>query len=710
MEKFNESDERNEIGCQSDASETNTEPSEEAKKIDSKELDQSTEREEKEKQTEPTDEEQQDGMNGDLDDNVSEGPEPISENKDSEQQVEPTDEEQQDEKDCDLDNEVLTESENNDDEKQTEPTDEEQQDGMNGDLDDEVLEDQQSDTENDLLDDRQKETRVNELDDSGKEVTNTPKETDRSTAKMEDDSELLIDPTYDETADAVEDPNNNGDSAYDRLHDYYSSHNYEKGDFSKYSKDPEWRELNNEYLQELGKEPIDYSEKDGNDTTNAEALRKEWIARGIPEDSPELAAMVENEQRDFAGDSNNAAEGNSDVYDTESSLEEPDEERFDSIRERVEPHMDAGREVAKNHRESGRFFTDHGTDHREEVKDQSLEAVDALRASIRRGRFKGENTEKHIAFSPDVDKNTLGGAALWHDSGMDGEGYALTEKPDGTCEARPCDPNNYDEVRRNHSLNSALNVLANRDDCRSLGYTDAEIDKMAAECMAHSKSSSGVGDLNSKELWSGCFDRINAATEAYNKDHPESPIYFNRDTFEKDDNQWGSLATESYALRIGDVSRSSKPGAITQSGEPVYIDRDTINDGGGSIEKELDGAKITIGDNGEEIPESNMVARRVHAGEQNIVDNNQYVDDAGFFVHEITVEDGASAPKCTHRALEDHIGELASAGDAESVMEVKFNEPWNDDVRKSYDNFRNEMQSIPQYKNRVEIIYPWDKE
>lgn len=85
-------------------------------------------------------------------------------------------------------------------------------------------------------------------------------------------------------------------SAYDRLSEYYSSHNYGQGDYSEYSKDPEWQALNNEYLQELGQEPIDYSENDWTDT-HVEDFRDELVALGIPEDSPELDAIIENEQQ-----------------------------------------------------------------------------------------------------------------------------------------------------------------------------------------------------------------------------------------------------------------------------------------------------------------------------------------------------------------------------------------------------------------------------
>ena len=97
-------------------------------------------------------------------------------------------------------------------------------------------------------------------------------------------------------AESTEDISDIQSSAYDRLSEYYSSHNYGQGDYSEYSKDPEWQALNNEYLQELGQEPIDYSENDWTDT-HVEDFRDELVALGIPEDSPELDAIIENEQQ-----------------------------------------------------------------------------------------------------------------------------------------------------------------------------------------------------------------------------------------------------------------------------------------------------------------------------------------------------------------------------------------------------------------------------
>lgn len=326
-----------------------------------------------------------------------------------------------------------------------------------------------------------------------------------------------------------------------------------------------------------------------------------------------------------------------------------------------------------------------------------------------------------------IDKSVLEGAALSHDTGMRGDGYALTpvldetgkqmkdengkklyeKDSDGHYKVKAESNSNFEEVRDNHSLNSAINVLADRDKYKELGYSDSQIDMMAAECMAHSKSSSGVASLNSKADWSDCFDRIDATVEKYNEDHPDSPITFDRTQFESNDEKLGQLATSTLALRVGDVSRDSGPEAVSQSGEAIHIDRDTINDDGGSIKEELKDADITRGEDFEVV--DNTKSRQVHTGEQNITENHTSCDANGNINHEITVNDGNSAPKCTQEAISDHLGEFASAKDCKFNIDVKFNSPCSPESKASYEDFRKEIESNSKYEN-VSITYPWDKE
>lgn len=67
--------------------------------------------------------------------------------------------------------------------------------------------------------------------------------------------------------------------------------------------------------------------------------------------------------------------------------------------------------------------------------------------------------------------------------------------------------------------------------------------------MAHFISTSGIKDVNSKEDWKECFNRIDSAIIAYNFDHLDLPIFYERNLLEKD-NRLSTLATEVIGIRL----------------------------------------------------------------------------------------------------------------------------------------------------------------
>lgn len=400
-----------------------------------------------------------------------------------------------------------------------------------------------------------------------------------------------------------------------------------------------------------------------------------------------------------------------------------------TVRALAWPYYKAAIEVARSSPDYGRDFTDHKTAHADMVAVKSVEAAEAVAEGVRRGTLGASQEEGRVALSADIDYPALIGAALFHDTGMCGSGYALTEATDedgsslldengrqkyvrdgenGLYAMHAEDNLNFFEVRTYHSLNSALYVLVNRDGLREAGYRDAQIDLMAAACMAHSKSSSGVRDLNSRADWAECFDRIDACVAAWNADHPEEGISFDRTVFESDDSLLSVLATETLALRVGDVSRDSGPDAEVQTGEKVHVDRSTLNDRGGTVGAELEGAVITIGVDNDDVP--GLKGRQVHAGEQNIVENHTYVDDSGLVVHEITIADGCSAPRCTQESVNDHLGEFCSARDERFTVRIvflSFEDGSDGYFRDAWEDYR--VQADQDYPT-VEIQYPWDEE
>ena len=394
------------------------------------------------------------------------------------------------------------------------------------------------------------------------------------------------------------------------------------------------------------------------------------------------------------------------------------------VKEITEAQYNAARELAKAD-EMGRVFTDHTGEHVEMVEDKALEAADSIRDSIDKGRLPTTSNEKQIGFSQEMDNRVLAAAALSHDTGMKGHGYSLepllneegiqskdengkkmfARNIDGNYIVNEQDIENpiFQEIRENHSLNSAVNVLANREQYTNLGFSNSDVDRIALDCMAHSKSSSGVSDINSRSDWGDCFDRIDAAVQKYN-DINNSKIEFDRSLFEKNDAELSKAASETLALRVGDVSRDSGPDAIAQSGERIHVDIDTLNSRGGSVDKELENADITIGDARDSV--SNNKSRQVHVGEQNIIDNHTFANDDGVFTHEITINNGIFAPECTQVAIGDHVGELGSAKAASFDVKLQFNSKCDTFAQESYEDFADRMAA--EYPN-VRIILPWEE-
>lgn len=92
-------------------------------------------------------------------------------------------------------------------------------------------------------------------------IDENTEDTDLDNSDISDDSQQPTEDIGDvpEESDIFDDsPLDSNASAYDQLAAYYSSHNYGQQDYAEYSQDPEWQELNNAYLQEIGREPIDY--------------------------------------------------------------------------------------------------------------------------------------------------------------------------------------------------------------------------------------------------------------------------------------------------------------------------------------------------------------------------------------------------------------------------------------------------------------------
>ena len=366
---------------------------------------------------------------------------------------------------------------------------------------------------------------------------------------------------------------------------------------------------------------------------------------------------------------------------------------INKIKDLTEKDYAEAKQVASENPD-GRLYTDHTELHVEMTAEKSIEVADALEKAIDASAFGGNLSEEEYAekgdtlirFEGNIDKDVLEAAALSHDTGMKG-GYVLEKNNDGKYECRNLSADDdYGTLRINHPLNSAINVLENREQYKDAGYSDEQVDMIAVECMAHSKTSSGIRDLNSKNNWEDCFNRLDAAIEAYNKDHKESAIHLDKESFLNDESKLGQVATASLSLRVGDVSRDSGPGAITQSGEVVKVEQIKDVSDASNYKEEIKGFSVRFEETNEEIVLEK--SKQVHIGEQNIVDNKTYFDENSRFIrHEIKLNDAEFAPKCTQEAIRDHLGEFATAKDSKFELNIIFDETLNKDVKDNYSEF-----------------------
>ena len=125
------------------------------------------------------------------------------------------------------------------------------------------------------------------------------------------------------------------------------------------------------------------------------------------------------------------------------------------------------------------------------VAEKSIETGHAIAEAVERGRLISEAEEGRVAFTGNINFTVLEASGLFHDTGMCGGGYALTEITDeegrkqyatdenGRYQMHPEDSLNFAEIRSNHSLNSGLYLLVNREGLEKTGFSDAEIDRMA---------------------------------------------------------------------------------------------------------------------------------------------------------------------------------------------------------------------------------------
>ena len=315
------------------------------------------------------------------------------------------------------------------------------------------------------------------------------------------------------------------------------------------------------------------------------------------------------------------------------------------------PYYTNAKEVAKHYVEL-RTYSDHGTHHAELVAVKSQEAADA----IDRANFGNP-------WYSTIDRVELQVAAIMHDTGMDGGRFKTYT--DGNA------------LRKDHSLNSAIHVLENRETIAALGIN---VDAVALDCMGHSKSCSGVRDLTSWEQWTDCFNRIDAAVELYNQKFPNAQIYFNKSTWTDGETYQNIRGVEVYkfnretlarsaaviaALRLGDANREAAQFPYTQTGDIIEVDFDSYVTPAKDWRAEIAKAKIfMVDENGTRTSlltqgvDTNGFGRMYMSGEGNLSMSCEFNPKTQNVREVFRIFHGKSFPLSTQECIEERLGEL----------------------------------------------------
>jgi hypothetical protein len=249
-----------------------------------------------------------------------------------------------------------------------------------------------------------------------------------------------------------------------------------------------------------------------------------------------------------------------------------------------------------------------------------------------------------------------------HDTGMDGGTFKTYS--DGNA------------LRKDHSLNSAIHILENREAIAALGVN---VDAIALDCMGHSKSCSGVRDLTSHEQWTDCFNRIDSAVELYNKKYPAAQIYFDKSTWTTGETYTNKQGVEVYkfnretlarsaatiaALRLGDANREESQFPYTQGGERIEIDFDSYVTPAKTWKDEVQRAKIfIINDEGKRTSllsgiDDKGYGRMYLSGEGNLSMSCVYNPETQAVCEVFKIFRGKSFPLSTQNCIEERLLEL----------------------------------------------------
>ena len=366
------------------------------------------------------------------------------------------------------------------------------------------------------------------------------------------------------------------------------------------------------------------------------------------------------------------------------------------LKDLAEPHYENGKKIA-GHIESLNSYKEHHLlegGHIEKVHDRSLEAADVIT------EYLEKNTDQSL-YSANIDYKTLEVMALYHDTGMDGnipeseydiqkELYDKTEKAEKIAFE--------DTFRKYHSLESAIHVLRDRGQIEGKGVN---ADEVAVGCLLHSKSCSGVRDLEDPSQWKEAIKRLQDRVNEYNEQHPEEQISFDSSFLldekgEFNQEKLSEMRTECLCLRVGDGNGHDELSRVSQNGKEISFDPENYEfaESDKGWRDEITRGEVWI--DGQMLDNANDPSgfgRMYNLGEGNLKKMSMESGPDGQIVQVFEISHINSYPYCTQECIEERLKEFVTAPSmVENYKpEIRFTEKCSKETRKNYVRFRRAM-------------------
>lgn len=371
------------------------------------------------------------------------------------------------------------------------------------------------------------------------------------------------------------------------------------------------------------------------------------------------------------------------------SFAEKDSPRFAEIAAKA----DARYAKAENFSRDTRCFENYA-----EHKQSHIEKVYKGTEKTARELSKMDKVPEGYTRPTESDMRNLKAAALWHDTGMDGnrENLAAIHGDEAVAILDRGDLSEKESlVRKNHGESAALNVLSERDAFERAGL---DADQVAVDCALHSKSGSGMKDLSSDEQWGSFINKLNNSAQARG-------VEFDKTKFmDADGNMLPEAkercATHAFCLRVGDANGHDMTDNELQDGSHRLIDREGFSpseisaEGAWIREAEKNNVQIEATDGSRrEIDDARSKAYALGEGNIRSMDMRH---ENGTMVEHIEVDDGSFAPESTIMCIGERAGELASAKgmDTRISIDVDVSNMSPDEISKAKETYATGAERI----------------